>query len=101
MLCIIVKSNLFSLPCFFGACTEQLSLKFLEVLCHLSNSREHLGVQCITKTNISNNNNNNNSKAMKAQGCCDFEHAVLLFCKMSTATPGNLPHQTATDSSMS
>lgn len=67
------------LPRFFQACTKQLSLKFLEVLCNLSNSREHLGARCITKSNNSNNNNNNNSKAVKAQGCCDFQQAVVLF----------------------
>lgn len=72
-------SHLFCLPRFFQACTKQLSLKFLEVLCNLSNSREHLGAQCITKSNNSNNNNNNNSKAVKAQGCCDFQQAVVLF----------------------
>lgn len=98
MLRVSVKSNFSPLPCFFGACTKQLSLKFLEVLCNLSNSREHLGVQYITKSNNSNNNNNNNSEAMKAQGCCDFEHTVVLFWK---GLLRNLPHQTATDSNMS
>lgn len=61
-------------PCSFGACTKQLSLTFLEGSCNLGDGREHLGVECITK---SNNSSNNNREAVKAQGCCDFEHALV------------------------
>lgn len=87
-----IKLHLFCLPCCFEACTQQLSLKFLEILCNLSNSREHLGVQCIRKSNNSDNNNNN-GKAMKTQGCCDFQHTVVfeeVCCnKEKPSSPGS------------
>lgn len=85
-LCISLKPNFSSLPCSFRACTKQLSLKFLEVWCNHSNGREHLGVQRVPKTNNSNNNTNS-SEAMEAQGCCDFEHAGVLFWNCNSRKP--------------